>query len=426
MGQVSLGRDVRSGDDVAIKLMHDHLVNDVAARARFRREAQIMARLRHPNTVALLDSALDDPEPPCLIMEYVPGASLELLTKDHGRLQVEAVARILSQVCQALYAAHSLGILHRDLSAENVMLDPTTGRVKVMDFGLARSGSGFFVPLEKLTGSGASIGGGTPDYMCPEQVRGETVDHRGDIYSTGVLLFKLLTGRLPFAEAHEVADILVAHVRSRPPRFADVGVRDVPAEVEAVVQSCLAKTPGERPQSARELAERFTHACRMRLVSDEDYPSPALEQSPAPDQQAAPAEDPNMLDRLEAWMPEQVASIKLRAFVEGVGGEVFDSEPGVLRVTLRDPRQKPQAVEKKGLLGFLGFGRKKLEDPDRLLLLLYMEKKEAGGRSLVQITVVLPSNQQGCGRESSEDQAMRRGFGERICRELRAYLMIGR
>src|SRR5438094_9910611 len=112
-------------------------------------------------------------------------------------------------------------------------------KIKVMDFGLARMGGGYYIPLEKLTGSGRSIGGGTPDYMCPEQIRGDEVDHRGDLYSVGVVLFHLLTGRLPFGDVSGVTDILLAHADKAPPTFGEAAAGGlVPPAVEAVSQSC--------------------------------------------------------------------------------------------------------------------------------------------------------------------------------------------
>jgi serine/threonine protein kinase len=422
MGQVFLGRHVQTGQEVVIKVTRDGLAEGL--RAAFKREMEVMKRFRHAHAVSLLDGALEGPDRPCLILEYVRGITLEELLQRHGRLPPERVGRLLGQLCQVLHAAHRMGILHRDLSAENLMVVPDDTRtggapehLKVMDFGLARLGHGFFVPMEKLTGSGNSIGGGTPDYMCPEQIRGEGVDHRGDLYSVGVILFKMLTGRLPFDTGDDMTDILLAHVRMEPSSFERVGVDDVAPAVEAVVQSCLAKHPSERPQSARDLAERFGKALGRPIARPEDFPTTAVERKRQPDADGT-------LDRFEAWMPEQIAVMKLRAFIAGVGGEVVASEPGSLRVRLRDPRTKPP--EARGLLSFLGLGRRTLTTPDTLLIELLMEKQQVDGRGLVEITVVLPRDPRANGDANMVEQTMRRGFGERVCRELRAYLMIGR
>ena len=133
--------------------------------------------------------------------------------------------------------------------------DTPEATLKVLDFGLARMGAAPFISLEKLNGTGNSIGGGTPDYMCPEQIRREEVDHRGDLYSVGVVLFKLLTGRLPFPVGATIPEILLAHLEMQPLSFAEAGAgAHVPDGVEEVVQSCLLKDPSQRPQSAREVA----------------------------------------------------------------------------------------------------------------------------------------------------------------------------
>lgn len=428
MGQAFLCRDLRTGGEVVVKIIRSD-VADPRARQRFQREAEVMQRFQHPHAVKSLDAALEGPEP-CLVLEYVGGPSLEELLRKEKRLSPDRVAGLLEQLCTVLHAAQVRGILHRDLSAANVRFQHVGGVeqsrpdfIKVLDFGLARSGSGFFVAMEKLSGSGLSIGGGTPDYMCPEQIRGEAVDHRGDIYSVGVLLYQMLTGRLPFADVAEVSDILLAHVSRVPPSFRAVGIVDVPSRVEAIVHRCLAKHPQERPQSYRELADSFAAAVGRPPLPESEWDA-ASDHEPA----RGPDQDPRRgleLDRLEAWMPEQIAVMKLRAFVEGVAGEVVDSVPGVIRVRIPDPRQP--AVEKPtGLLGFLGIGRRRLREPSYLALELWMEKKDAGGRSQVEIRVVLPDTANASSPNDASEQAMRRGFGERVCRELRAYLMIGR
>ncbi len=294
-----------------------------------------MLRFRHPYAVALLNGGFEGQDRPCLILEYVRGTTLEKLIQRNNRLTPPRVCRLVGQLCQALHAAHGAGILHRDLSAENLMVVPgaahdPTGRlgehIKVMDFGLARLGKGFFVPMEKLTGSGTSIGGGTPDYMCPEQICGEAVDERGDLYSVGVILYKMLTGRLPFDAAEQTEDILAAHVHNDPPRFEQFAIDDVPDAVQDVVRSCLAKNPRERPQSARAVAEALAKALGHSSVRPEDFPTiEALEHPTVSNNDPA-------LDRFEAWMPEQIAVMKLRGFIDAVGGEVMASEPGALHV----------------------------------------------------------------------------------------------
>jgi serine/threonine protein kinase len=429
MGQVFLGRHLPSGREVVIKVMRDHLATMPRLRAAFQREMQVMMRFRHPYAVALLDAALEGPGRPCLILEYVVGPTLEELLGAEGRLEPRRAGRLLNQLCQVLHAAHGGGILHRDLSATNIMVMPTDWgdaagghgeQIKVLDFGLARVGRGFFVPMEKLTGSGTSIGGGTPAYMCPEQVRGEAVDQRGDLYSVGVILYKMLTGVLPFGPATDITEMLRAHIEKQPRRFAELGVHDIAPAVEAVVQDCLAKYPRERPQSARELAKKLSLALGDSLFQAEDFP--------ATDGLSNHQGRPGCveLDRFEAWMPEPIAILKLRSFIDALQGEVIASEPGYLRVRLLDPRVPRQTCSARaGLVSFFGLGRKTLSAPPTLLIELLMRKKQSGLRSLVEITLTLPVDPSAPTAPSEEEQTMRLGFGARISRELRAYLMVG-
>jgi eukaryotic-like serine/threonine-protein kinase len=267
-------------------------------------------------------------------MEHVAGLNLEQLLVRVRRLSPEKTGALLGKLCVVLQAAHDQGILHRDLSAPNLMItDPGTPResLKVMDFGLARA-TGFYIAPEKLQGNPNSFGPGTPDYLAPEQIRGDEVNHRSDLYSVGAILFQMLTGRLPFHSAKTVSEIVQAHLNQSPPSFEEVGIFHLPAPIEAVVQRCLAKFPPDRPDSARELAELYGAALGQPIVKASDFVTTA-----APRPAAAPSFDErDVLDRFEAWMPEQVAAMKLRGFVQAFGGEVLDSAPGVIRVRLRD------------------------------------------------------------------------------------------
>src|SRR5271165_4093465 len=262
MGRVYLARQLDLGRQVVVKIMHDHIAADPKFRERFTRETLAMARFQHPYAVTLYDASLNDPQGPCIIMEYIKGVTLDNLLVNNGRLQPARVARLLRMLCEVLQVAHAESIIHRDLKPANLMIvDPDTPYelLKVMDFGLAkliqpRGGN------MQITESHMEFAVGTPGYICPEQVRGEESDHRGDLYSVGVILFEMLTGRLPFA-GRSTMDMLLAHATEAPPSFADVGARDwVPIAIEEVVNSCLAKDPKDRPQSARDLAEHYETA----------------------------------------------------------------------------------------------------------------------------------------------------------------------
>jgi len=252
MAEVHEGRDVRLGRRVAIKILRPDLARDPAFQARFRREAQSAASLNHPNIVAVYDTGedvlagegADAIVVPYIVMEYVDGMTLRQLLASGRRLLPERALEITAGVLSALDYAHRHGIVHRDIKPGNVMLT-RTGDVKVMDFGIARA-------LGDNTGTmtAASTVMGTAQYLSPEQARGEIVDARSDLYSTGVLLFELLTGRPPFTGESPVA-IAYQHVSEMPtpPSQIDNGVSP---EIDIVVLHALSKRPEDRYQSAAE------------------------------------------------------------------------------------------------------------------------------------------------------------------------------
>src|SRR5262249_44736570 len=251
MGRVYLARQLDLGRQVVVKIMHDHVASDPKFCERFQRETLLMARFQHPYVVTLYDASLNDPQGPCIIMEYIRGVTLDTLLHRNGRLTPSRVGRVLGQLCEALQAAHSAGIIHRDLKPANLMVvDPDTPyeKIKVMDFGLAKLVQPS--PLPKVSDTCTEFAVGTPGYISPEQVRGEEMDQRGDLYSVGIILYELLTGRIPFAGRSSM-DILLAHATEEPPTFEQAGAGSwVPPAIEAVVLGCLAKLPQDRPPSA--------------------------------------------------------------------------------------------------------------------------------------------------------------------------------
>src|SRR5262245_11891635 len=192
MGRVYLARQLDLGRQVVVKVMHDHIANDAKFCERFQRETLLMARFQHPYAVTLYDASLSDPQGACIVMEYIKGITLDQLLQKNHHLPPPRVGRLLGQFCEVLQAAHSQTIIHRDLNPSNLMIvDPDTPYelLKVMDFGLAKllgSGQG----LNNVTEANTEFAVGTPGYMCPEQCRGEEMDHRGDLYSLGVILFE--------------------------------------------------------------------------------------------------------------------------------------------------------------------------------------------------------------------------------------------
>src|SRR5881227_2068441 len=179
MGRVYLARQLDLGRQVVVKVMHDHIAADPKFRDRFQRETLVMARFQHPYVVTLYDASLNDPQGPCIVMEYIRGVTLDTLLQRNGRVSPARVSRLLGQLCEALQAAHSEGIVHRDLKPTNLMVvDPDTPyeKIKVMDFGLAKLIQGGNDSVPKGTQTGTDFAVGTPGYISPEQVRGEAMD----------------------------------------------------------------------------------------------------------------------------------------------------------------------------------------------------------------------------------------------------------
>ncbi len=273
MGKVYLARQIDLARPVVVKVMHDHIATDPKFRERFQRETILMARFQHPSAVTLYDASLTDSFGPCIVMEYVKGVNLESILQKNGRLSPGRVGRVVKQLCEVLQAAHDEGIIHRDLKPANIMIsepDTPKERVKVMDFGLAKLIED--AHAQKVTDTAIDFAVGTPGYICPEQVRGEAMDHRGDLYSVGAMLFELLSGRLPFQGANSM-DVLLAHATEDPPTFADLGLAGlIPRALEELLVQCLAKDPAKRPQTARELAVRY-----LAAVTQPDRSTPTQE-----------------------------------------------------------------------------------------------------------------------------------------------------
>ncbi|HUB37740.1 MAG TPA: Stk1 family PASTA domain-containing Ser/Thr kinase [Streptosporangiaceae bacterium] len=255
MAEVFRARDIRLDRIVGVKTLRDDLARDQTFQARFRREAQSAASLNHPSIVAVYDTGEDmvgSLPVPYIVMEFVDGRTLRDLLRDDRRLLPERAAEITDGVLRALDYSHRNGIVHRDIKPGNVMLT-RSGDVKVMDFGIARA-----VSDSQLTMTQTAQVIGTAQYLSPEQARGERVDARSDLYSTGCLLYELLTGRPPFTGDSPVA-IAYQHVKEEPipPSRLDP---EVPAWADAIVLKAMRKDPGDRYQSAGEMRNDIQRA----------------------------------------------------------------------------------------------------------------------------------------------------------------------
>lgn len=249
MADVHVGTDSRLGRRVAVKLLKSTLASDPAFRSRFRREAQDAAKMAHPTIVRIFDAGEElivdqrgtETLIPYIVMEYVDGRLLKDLIAD-GPLEPDEAMRITAQVLTALEYSHRAGVVHRDIKPGNIMIT-ASGQVKVMDFGIARAISDSAATIAETS---AIVG--TAQYFSPEQARGEIVDARTDLYSTGVVLFEMLTGRAPFRGDNPVA-VAYQHVNSEPVLPGTLNPKVSPT-LDAVVLRSLAKDRFERYQSA--------------------------------------------------------------------------------------------------------------------------------------------------------------------------------
>ncbi len=250
MGVVYLARDVNLDRPVAIKTLPPDLASDRTTRERFLREARTAAALSHPNIVPIYRADEVDGQV-FFAMGYVDGQSVAELVTARGPLDARVALRVMRDVALALGYAHARGVVHRDVKAENILIEEATGAAMVTDFGIAR-----LVEAKPITATGQVLG--TVYYMSPEQVLGEALDGRSDLYSLGVVGFYALTGRFPFDGAVASA-VLVSHVTKAPPPVAGVSP-STPRALAEIVDRCLAKERDARFQSGAELAAALTSA----------------------------------------------------------------------------------------------------------------------------------------------------------------------
>jgi serine/threonine-protein kinase len=257
MAHVYFARDLESDSEVAIKVLLPQLASDPDSVERLRREAVIAARLKHPNVCPITDMGETPEGHLYLVMPFLAGEPLAMHQFRHGPLPVSDAIPLLVQVCRGLGHAHGLQILHRDLKPENVILVPDRDapgglRAVVMDFGLAKVVREE-PDLQKLTRSGIVLG--TPEFMSPEQLLGYELDGRSDLYSTGVLAFEMLTGRIPFEGKH-VQEVALARLKGQPLQLRAVRP-EMPERLETVLSRALAQKVGDRFQSMDELSAAF-------------------------------------------------------------------------------------------------------------------------------------------------------------------------
>jgi Leucine-rich repeat (LRR) protein/predicted Ser/Thr protein kinase len=268
MGAVYAALDTRLERRLAMKVMLPKFAADASSRERFLREARAAARIKHDNVVTVYE-ADERQGVPYIAMEFLEGYPLDQYLAKKGNPSIPQVLRIGAETAAGLAAAHKFGLVHRDIKPGNLWLEAPNGRVKVLDFGLAK-------PMDaevEITRSGAVVG--TPAYMSPEQARGEKVDHRSDLFSLGAVLYRLCTGRLPFQGPTTMA-VLMSLGMDEPPPARELNPT-VPESLAALIHQLLAKKPEARPQSADDVVKR------IRSIADE-LATPVAMAVPVPDE----------------------------------------------------------------------------------------------------------------------------------------------
>jgi serine/threonine-protein kinase len=266
MGIVYRARDLKLDRPVAIKVLPPYIERDTPVRERFLREARTAASLSHPNIVPIYRADEIDGHV-FFAMAYIDGESLGQRVRTRGPLPPADVVPLLAEIARALDYAHSRSVIHRDVKAENILIDRVSGRAFIMDFGIARVAA-----AASMTATGQLLG--TVWYMSPEQVMGQAIDGRSDFYALGVVGYYALSGRFPF-EYEAPAAVLVAHATKPPPPLTTMAPR-VPGSIATVIDRCLAKNPGERYQTGEEFARALEAAAKAPVAPAERRDPPPM------------------------------------------------------------------------------------------------------------------------------------------------------
>jgi len=325
MGQVYLAEHVKMGRRSAIKVMNPSMVHDPDAVARFNREAANASRITHPNVCAIYDFGETPDGTIYLAMEFVEGEPLTDVLAREGTLPVHRAGHIFLQVADALQAAHDLGIVHRDLKPDNIMI--SRGRegsdlVKVVDFGIAKAVGGD--DSQKVTKTGLVVG--TPEFMSPEQLSGDKLDGRSDVYSLALVLFKTLTGKLPF-EATTVQETMIKRLTDEPAKLAEARPDlQFPTGLQETLDAALARSPVDRYQSAAKFAADAARVLGLGRGAGPGAPIPATR---AGDDEKTQLLDRNATKVMAARRPTTPA--KRRSLAPAVIGAVVVLGGGVWR-----------------------------------------------------------------------------------------------
>ncbi len=352
MGVVYRARQVSLDRIVALKVLPANRIADDTAAQRFEREAHAMAQLQHPNIVDVIEVGEED-DLQYFAMKYVEGRSLEEIIREEGPLDPERAAKIAAQVAEALHHAHERGVVHRDIKPGNILI-AEDGRAVVTDFGIAKA-------IEGLTlGAGQSLTQGvigTPEYMSPEVIRGNPVDGRTDLYSLAVVIYQMLTGRVPFTATtpYQVAEM---HLEANPTPLTAIAV-NCPAWLESIVLRAMMKEPSQRFGSAAEMAKALQTHTAVDVPQPTSYHATPQPQQTGPNQQSAqqaPVAQSDGRTPVPPWIwALGVAGVLLLAFavvmmmrqstpLNRMGGTADDEAPTNEETELLPPPPPPQSV----------------------------------------------------------------------------------
>jgi hypothetical protein len=311
MGVVYRAEQLALGRQVALKVISPELAEDPDFRERFKHESRIAASIDHPNIIAVYEAGEVDGLL-FLSMRYVEGTDLRGLIREGGRLSTQRAAGILTQVAAALDAAHARGLVHRDVKPANVLIAAgEADHAYLTDFGLTKH----LASARGLTNTGQWVG--TADYVAPEQIQGEPIDARTDVYALGCMFFEMLTGEVPFPRDSQVAKIY-AHLSEPPPRV-DTSALGVPPELDDVVRRAMAKRPDERFPSAGDLARAVVAAIEQRPLEEPERTVATGSAAPIPSgaRSTRVMAPPGPARRTPAWLPAALAGAVLALFVGG-------------------------------------------------------------------------------------------------------------
>jgi serine/threonine-protein kinase len=325
MGTVYFGEHIYIKKPVAVKVLHPQFARYQEAIHRFLREARAATAINHPNIVDVTDFGILPEGPVYFVMEYLEGKSLEDLIEKEGAVELHRALNIANQIALALDAAHAVGVIHRDLKPDNIMLLKRPGRrdlvrmqpnqtwitereesydfVKVLDFGIAK----VLVQDELLAETVQGAVFGTPEYMSPEAARGEDVDHRADVYSLGVILFDMLCGRPPF-EAPQSSEVLAMHIHQAPPLAREFAPhREITEMAEGVILKAMQKDPSRRYQDMIEFRRDLEGAYGTIVYRRHGGPAPGL----TPRGQEARSPKKRLTEELDEWITNDPSGLSV-------------------------------------------------------------------------------------------------------------------